>query len=333
MAKNEYEGEWTISTPANPIEFKTIVTPAFAPFSDKNLTFCFEAWYQEVKNRLCYLFKLKLVKLSNARISPALKVLVAVNYFDGSIFTAYPSMVLYDNENYVTFEDITPDLLTKNNTSEHYYKMSSDTLTIKCKITILHEDQTLHITTGNERKSGKCVDFIRNLKSIYEHSVLSDFVFKVGDKSFHVHKNIVAAHSPVFMKMMTHDFMESKTNSVTITDAAPEVFELFLRSLYTGELENKSWDSLKELYYLLDKYDVEFLKVECTDAVISLLSVDLVCEILKLAYSFSNSDLKTAAINFAVNHIKKIVPRDDWKEVVKTHPIIGYDVAVNFIPK
>nr|XP_042909499.1 speckle-type POZ protein-like [Parasteatoda tepidariorum] len=199
-------------------------------------------------------------------------------------------------------------------------------------MTILDQDQTLRIPTGNERKSCKCVDVIKNLKSIYEQSVLTDFDIKVGDKSFPVHKNILAAHSPVFMKMMTNDFMESKTNSFTITDAVPEVFELFLRSLYGGELENQSWDSLKELYYLVDKYDVGFLKVECTDAVISCLSVDLVCEILKLAYSFSNSDLKTVAINFAVNHIKKIVPREDWKELVKTHPMIGYDVTVNFVP-
>ncbi|XP_015920241.2 TD and POZ domain-containing protein 1-like [Parasteatoda tepidariorum] len=335
MAKNEYEGDWTISTPANPIEFKTIVTPAFAPFSDKNLTYCFEAWYQEVQhNTVLYLFKLKLVKLSNDNIAPILKVSVDVNYSNGTIFKNYPTkMVFNDGSNYVTFEDVTRAQLINGYESEHFLKMRSNTLIIKCKMKILHQDQTLHITTGDERKSSKCVDFIRNLKSIYEHSVLSDFVFKVGDKSFHVHKNILAAHSPVFMKMMTDDFMESKTNSVTITYATPEVFELFLISLYTGELENKTWDSLKELYYLVDKYDVEFLKVECIDAVISLLSVDLVCEILKLAYSFSNSDLKTAAINFAVNHIKEIVPREDWKELVKTHPMIGYDVIVNFIPK
>nr|XP_042909506.1 speckle-type POZ protein-like [Parasteatoda tepidariorum] len=285
MAKNEYVGAWTISTPAYPNDFKSIVTPTFAPFSGKNLEFHFKASYKEEVSRPIsnfYEFKLKLVKLSNASISPVLEVLVDVNYSDGSNFVNYPSMVLNDGMTFATFNDVTR---------------------------------------------------IKNLKSIYEQSVFSDFVFKVGDKSFPVHKIILSAHSPVFMKMMTHDFMESKTNSVTITDAAPEVFELFLRSLYAGELENKSWDSLKELYYLVDKYDVEFLNVECTDAVISLLSVDLVCEILKLAYSFSDSDLKTAAINFAVNHIKKIVPREDWKELVKSHPMIGYDVTANFIPK
>nr|XP_042905148.1 speckle-type POZ protein-like [Parasteatoda tepidariorum] len=325
MAKNEYEGEWTIFTPDNPIEVKT---PAFAPFSDQNLTFRFKALYRKVY--LAYLFKLTLVKLSNVGISPTLKVLVVVKYSDGSIFMEYPSMVLNDKINYVNFKEVVRDMYGP---LQHLQKMSSNTLIIKCKMTILHQGQTSHITTGNERKSCKCVDVIRNLKSIYEQSVFSDFVFKVGDKSFPVHKNILSAHSPVFMKMMTHDFMESKTNSVIITDATPEVFELFLRSLYGGKLENKSWDSLKELYYLVDKYDVGFLKVECTDAVISILSVDLVCEILKLAYSFTNSDLETAAVNFAVNHIKEIVPREDWKELVKTHPSIGYDVTVNFLPK
>ncbi|XP_042905147.1 speckle-type POZ protein-like [Parasteatoda tepidariorum] len=240
-------------------------------------------------------------------------------------------MVLNDEMSCVTFEDVTTDWFVKSHATEHYIKMSSATLSIKCKMTILDQDQKSH-ATGNERKSLKLLDVVKNLKSIYEHSVLSDFVFKVGDKSFPAHKNILSAHSPVFMKMMTHDFMESKTNSVTITDAAPEVFELFLRSLYAGELENKSWDSLKELYYLVDKYDVGFLKVECTDAVIFCLSVDLVCEILKLAYSCADSDLKTAAVNFAVNHIKNIVPREDWKELVKTYPMIGYDVTVNFVP-
>ncbi|XP_042909507.1 speckle-type POZ protein B-like [Parasteatoda tepidariorum] len=168
---------------------------------------------------------------------------------------------------------------------------------------------------------------------MYDPSMFSDFVFKVGDQSFPAHKIILSAHSPVFKNMMTHEFEESKTNSVTITDATPEIFDLFLRYLYSGEIEVKCWDSLKALYYLSDKYDIGILKTKCAETAISILSVDSACDILKAAYTYSDSHIITTAKQFAVQHLKEIVLREDWKELVTTHPLIGYEVTLYFVSK
>ncbi|XP_042909502.1 uncharacterized protein [Parasteatoda tepidariorum] len=340
-----YEGEWKISTPAHPSVFQNIVTPTFSPLPDDSIKFHFEAFYQQISSSslggsILSLFKLKLVKLSNAPISPSLEatVNVIVNYTNGCRFTEYNSSSFL-NVDVLTFNDVIRVIQTINypnlpKISPHGENMKSGALVIKCIMLFSDCHQSPHLVFGAiVLTSDKHLDFFKNLQSMYDLSMFSDFVFKVGDQSFPAHKIILSAHSPVFKNMMTHEFEESKTNSVTITDASPEIFDLFLRYLYSGEIEVKCWDSLKALIYLSHKYDIGILKTKCAEAAISILSVDSACDILETAYTYSDSHLKTTAKQFAVQHLKEIVLREDWKELVTNHPLIGYEVTLDFVSK
>ena len=65
-----------------------------------------------------------------------------------------------------------------------------------------------------------------------DNGKFSDIVIAVGRKEFKVHKNILAARSPVFARMFETDF--KKTGSrMRITDMAVDVFEEMLRYIYT----------------------------------------------------------------------------------------------------
>ena len=90
---------------------------------------------------------------------------------------------------------------------------------------------------------------------------LNDVEFLVGEKSFWAHRFIVSARSPVFAAMFSSDMIEATKGKVEIVDTKADVFETFLKFLYTGHLE--TYDGLEQLLALAIKYEVETLKNVC----------------------------------------------------------------------
>ena len=67
----------------------------------------------------------------------------------------------------------------------------------------------------------------------------SDVVMVVGNSSkhFQAHKLILSARSPAFAAMFNHDTKENREGKVDIPDVQEDVFEEFLRFIYTGTVE------------------------------------------------------------------------------------------------
>ena len=92
---------------------------------------------------------------------------------------------------------------------------------------------------------------------------LTDVEFIVSCKSFSAHRFILSARSPVFTAMFNSDMTEANTGTVEINETNPDVFEIFLKFLYTGTLEPFSLAEDKQLLALADKYQVETLLNIC----------------------------------------------------------------------
>lgn len=74
--------------------------------------------------------------------------------------------------------------------------------------------------------------------SLLESGFLSDIVLAIGERSFPAHKSILASQSPVFAAMFSHNELnEAKDGRVQIVDISVEVMPVFLRYIYTGEIE------------------------------------------------------------------------------------------------
>ena len=105
--------------------------------------------------------------------------------------------------------------------------------------------------------------WMEQLWSAARTNQLTDVEFLVGDKSFSAHRFILSARSPVFTAMFNSDMTEAKTGTVAINETNPDVFEVFLKFLYTGTLEPFSLAEDKQLLALADKYQVETLLIIC----------------------------------------------------------------------
>ncbi|XP_042900740.1 uncharacterized protein [Parasteatoda tepidariorum] len=144
-------------------------------------------------------------------------------------------------------------------------------------------------------------ELIQDLRSIYTSGEMCDLEIRIGENILRADKFMLCSRSPVFKKMMEHDFLESSSNSITITDCSEITFKNFLMYLYTGEIEDRSMETVVPLYSLGDRYDVPPLRNACSHILQNKLSesadevANIVCDVLQLAELHNDMKLKDLA--------------------------------------
>ena len=90
----------------------------------------------------------------------------------------------------------------------------------------------------------------------------SDFSIECGGKIFNCHEFILRARSTVLNAMFQNEMAEKSMRSMTVVDVGPNTMAVFLEYLYTGEITVEV-DTIKELIYIADKYDLTGLMEIC----------------------------------------------------------------------
>lgn len=101
---------------------------------------------------------------------------------------------------------------------------------------------------------GLVIDFKRLLTEDYS----KDVKFHVGTQEFSAHKFILTTRSPVFKRMFPVGTTERTIHVVSVQDANPVAFKMFLEFLYGCDYKDNKF--LVQLLYLADKYEVADLK-------------------------------------------------------------------------
>ena len=84
-------------------------------------------------------------------------------------------------------------------------------------------------------------------------NALTDFIIIVRSKEFKVHKSVLSARSPVFMRMFSSAMKEAADNKVEINDVEPSTFEKFLAFIYCGKFSEDLDQCAMDLFVLADK--------------------------------------------------------------------------------
>lgn len=119
---------------------------------------------------------------------------------------------------------------------------------------------------------------------------------------------------------------ERRSNSIKIEDIEFHVFDCFIMYLYTGELEDKTWDVVLSLYSVADKYEVKSLHSSCSRILASGLSVQSACHVLLISVLHNDGELKKAANNFISLHFNQVAKRSEWADIVATKPHLACEV-------
>ncbi|GFW23624.1 speckle-type POZ protein B [Trichonephila clavipes] len=154
-----------------------------------------------------------------------------------------------------------------------------------------------------------------HLYCLYIEEKLCDLTLKVSNVSFTVHKAILSARSSVFSAMLNvHDGIPS--SEIEIPDINADTMRKMLVFIYSDTLEELDWESALNLYSAAEKFKIFALKKHVTSYITSTLSAANVGDVLVLADTLQDADLKLAAQDFVFDHDQEIIPSPEWKRFI-----------------
>jgi len=164
---------------------------------------------------------------------------------------------------------------------------------------------------------------------------LSDVVIVCkGDVELKAHRAVLAARSPVFEAMFTHEMTEKLSGQVKIPDYKMEEMRDFLLFLYHAKLG--SYEHAAKLLELADRYQVPTLKELCEAYLTSKVTKDNAMEMLELANLFNSDILKQKAFDVVKLEILGAsfsVPDDFKNEVEELQKIVDAKVHLDSLIK
>ena len=101
------------------------------------------------------------------------------------------------------------------------------------------------------------------MEKFFNNDSHSDFILKCGERSFYVNKTVLSARSDFFAGMFRRDMTEAVKGSANIEDVEPDVLELVLHYIYTGQIPELNKKSLQNVYIAAHRFGVESLKIKC----------------------------------------------------------------------
>lgn len=167
--------------------------------------------------------------------------------------------------------------------------------------------------------------------ALFDNAQYGDVTFVLENTTFLAYKGILATRSPVFEAMFRNNLTESQQGRVVISDIDDKTFEVLLRFIYTGDLENLNTTAFDLLLAAADKYRLDDLKEHCEMELCRALTVETLPKLLVLADLHCAAKLKTTAIQFVkTNHA--VLGTEDWLTTMKNYPELSNDIMRQVFP-
>ncbi|XP_049796484.1 putative ankyrin-containing lipoprotein Lxx09580 isoform X2 [Schistocerca nitens] len=158
-----------------------------------------------------------------------------------------------------------------------------------------------------------------DLGSLFDDEDGATVKLVAGDTRLVAHRAVLAARSPVFAAMFSHDTVEASSGRVTIPDVEGAVLRQLLSYLYTLQPPQLP-DMAPQLLAAADKYGVTRLKASCEQQVAAGLGVETAVAAAVLAIRHTCPGLRQAAVSFVKTHTQQVMATQGWADAVLNHP-------------
>ncbi|XP_076913005.1 BTB/POZ domain-containing protein At1g55760-like [Bidens hawaiensis] len=141
---------------------------------------------------------------------------------------------------------------------------------------------------------------ISSLGRMLSESIHTDIIINASDGSIGAHRAVLAARSPVFMSMFSHDLKEKEMSIINITDMSIDACQVFLSYIYGNIIDQDFLDHRLDLLRAADKYDVMDLKDACHESLLQDIDTSNVLERLQSASLYHLPKLKICCMQYLV---------------------------------
>ncbi|XP_027332586.1 BTB/POZ domain-containing protein At1g55760-like isoform X1 [Abrus precatorius] len=132
------------------------------------------------------------------------------------------------------------------------------------------------------------------------------------DGSIRAHRAILAARSPVFHSMFSHNLKENDLSTINISDMSNDACQAFLNYLYGTIKDEEFLTHRLALLHAADKYDIHDLRETCHESLLEDIDSNNVLERLQNAYIYQLSNLKNSCMQYLVKFGKIFDIWDDF---------------------
>src|SRR6266516_5830894 len=134
--------------------------------------------------------------------------------------------------------------------------------------------------------------------------ILIDVQLRVGGRTFHAHRSILALNSPFFRTMFTADFVERNQSIVEMQNIDEDSFDSILNYIYNEQISITA-ENVEGLLTSASFLQLEMLKKDCLEFLKPHLSIENVISIQHLAYLHDCDELVTSSINYIAQHFEE----------------------------
>lgn len=153
---------------------------------------------------------------------------------------------------------------------------------------------------------------LSSLGRMLSESIHTDIIINASDGSIGAHRAVLAARSPVFRSMFSHDLKEKELSAINISDMSIEACQCFLNYIY-GNIQNEEFLTHRlALLRAADKYDLSDLKEACHESLMEDIDAKNVLERLQTASLYQLPNLKACCMRYLVRFGKIFDIRDDF---------------------
>ena len=179
-------------------------------------------------------------------------------------------------------------------------------------------EKTITVANSSCDTTAEHLSITNKITKFLTDQALTDVTLECEGKKFEAHKLILAAASPVFKAMFKEGTKEHRDNYVNIQDIDSDVFDVFLRFLYSGQVDQLD-EMFLDLFTAADKYDVQPLREICIRHMASNISVDNALGVLALAERHSIEETKSLVLQFIKTNFADVLKPNSWSSLLAIH--------------
>ncbi|XP_071694313.1 BTB/POZ domain-containing protein At1g55760-like [Rutidosis leptorrhynchoides] len=186
------------------------------------------------------------------------------------------------------------------------------------KIASPHDAEPRSIWSEKEAENNTNSSALSSLGRMLSESIHTDIFICASNGTIGAHRAVLAAHSPVFRSMFSHDLKEKEMSAINITDMPIESCQAFLNYIYSNIQYDDFIKHRLDLLRAADKYDICDLKDACEESLLEDIDTKNVLERLQSASMYRLPKLKICCIQYLVKFGKIYDISEEFDAFIQT---------------